>query len=72
MLLKLDLTRSLDFFQHDVHCLAKDITQEELEEDSAIQEVLASFRYIRCNFKKHVRAEHYVYEVLSPLVFEII
>ena len=61
------------FFQHhDVHCFTEDVTPGEIEEDSAMQQVLASFRYIRCNFKKHVRAEHYVYEALSPLVFEII
>ena len=39
-----------------------------MEEDPHFAAVIASFRYIRCNFKKHQRAEQYIYESLSPSV----
>ncbi|CAK9003396.1 Uncharacterized protein SCF082_LOCUS7739, partial [Durusdinium trenchii] len=42
-----------------------DITPEELEEDEHICRVIASFKYIRCNFKKLARPEDYVYESLG-------
>ena len=61
----------LDFIHHwTTPCywtIGKDIKDYELEEDTAMQEVIASFRYIRCNFKKHARAEQYIYESLSPV-----
>lgn len=50
----------------DLHSI-KDITPEELEEDEHICRVIASFKYIRCNFKKLARPEDYVYESLGAL-----
>ena len=44
----------------------KDIKEAEIEEDPHFAGVLASFRYIRCNFKKHHKEEQYIYESLSP------
>jgi len=45
---------------------SQDIKASEIEQDAHFTAVLASFRYIRCNFTKHVREEQYVYESLSP------
>lgn len=35
-------------------------------EDPEMCKVIASFRYVKCNFKKLQRAEEYLYESLSP------
>ena len=43
----------------------QDIKEQEVEEDAHFAQVLASFRFIRCNFKKHARPELYIYESLS-------
>lgn len=38
-----------------------------MDADKDFARVLASFRHVKCNFKKHQRAEQYIYESLSHL-----
>ena len=41
-------------------------TAEEIEEDEHICRVLASFRFIRCNYKRYDAQEFFLYESLCP------
>ena len=48
---------------------ANDVKKEDLEEDPEFCKVIASFKYVKCNFKKLQKAEDYIYESLSLLTF---
>ncbi|CAK9081847.1 unnamed protein product, partial [Durusdinium trenchii] len=45
--------------------LCDDIKEADVDADKDFARVLASFRHVKCNFKKHQRAEQYTYESLS-------
>lgn len=45
--------------------MCKDLQEEDLEEDPEICQMIASFRFIRCNYKKYDSEEYFLYESLS-------
>ena len=45
--------------------MRKDLREDELEEDTEVCHMIASFRFIRCNYKKYDNAEYFLYESLS-------
>ena len=45
--------------------MCKDLREDELEEDTEVCHMIASFRFIRCNYKKYDNAEYFLYESLS-------
>ncbi|CAL1152588.1 unnamed protein product [Cladocopium goreaui] len=40
------------------------ITEDALSEDEGMAKTIATFRYIKCNFTKHAKAEDFLYETL--------
>lgn len=38
-----------------------------LQEDEQMAKALASMRYVRCNYKKHMAPESFLYDTLSAL-----
>lgn len=43
---------------------SQEIAEDQLEEDEEMCKVIASFRFIRCNYKKHDNPEYFLYESL--------
>ena len=57
--------KHLPRFVGSASCASKAVSEDELQEDEGICRVIASFRCIRCNYKRHENAEFYMFESLS-------
>ena len=44
---------------------AEGITEDALSEDEGMAKTIATFRYVKCNYTKHAKAEEFLYETLS-------
>ena len=58
-----NLNRSINLSTYSLH--SQEVSEEELLEDEKMCKVIASFRFIRCNYKKHDSPEYFLYESLS-------
>lgn len=52
------------YWKRFAHPAAKGITEDALSEDEGMAKTIATFRYIKCNFTKHAKAEDFLYETL--------